>query len=283
MSAEIDTYSDFFIVGVCRDVEKILELEIKRLFEAIGPKKNVKFFIVESDSADRTSDVLKHLKNKYRNFEFESLGNLTNHFKLRTERIAYCRNRYMQYLDSNASSDSIVVIADLDGANSDLTNERFNSIWIRSDWDAVCANQKFAYFDIWALRHPVWSPTDWITEYEQLISENMRKSIALKKALYSKMIRIDEESDWIEVESAFGGLGVYKFKAIRGARYSGKLKEREICEHISFSQFIRSSGGRIFIVPSLINSNSSSHTLILRKTIRVKTRVKKILRISNKK
>jgi hypothetical protein len=248
------------------------------MIRAIPSDSEVEFYIVESDSEDGTIFELEKLSKEIVNFNFESLGKIRSLISSRTERIAFCRNRYMEYIDMFAEDDSFVVVADLDGANSDITPERFASIWENDDWDVCCANQKAAYFDIWALRHSEWCPNDWKEDFKRLQTEGISSRNALKRSLYSKMIKIREDESWMEVDSAFGGLAVYRKSIISGLRYTGLTKTGgEVCEHVGFNSNVRARGGRIFIVPAMINCNRSQHTEILRMSIKIKTSLKKYL------
>lgn len=265
-----------FLVGVCRNVESTIIQELENLLISIG-QPCYKILIIESDSDDKTVNLLQKLSEKRLEFLYLSLGNLEQNIPSRTARIAHCRNIYMDFLDKEARDEDIVLIADLDGANRDLTKSRLEAIWNRTDWDVCTANQQFAYFDVWALRAKGWSESDWMEEYKQLIEEGIRSHKALRIALYAKMKHISENSDWIPVDSAFGGLGVYRFRAIRGLRYRGEINGREICEHVTFHRSARERGARIFIVPGLINCNNSSHTEILKLSVRLKTSIVRIL------
>ena len=272
-----------YVVGVIRNVSQTIELEIQRILQSISDFKNIIWYLVESDSEDDTSAVLERLSKRYSNFNYVSLGNLRTSTPLRTARIALCRNKYMEYLDMNLSGNEFVMVVDLDGANSGLTIESIRSIWSRSDWSVVCANQRHAYFDIWALRHESWCPGDWITEYKNLtINKKINSRKALKRSLYSKMRHIPAGNEWIPVRSAFGGLAIYKAKSIKALRYQGLSEDgEEVCEHVSFNESITCKGLSMFIVPSLINCDISTHTQILRISVRVKTYIKKILRSVN--
>lgn len=275
MSEYLRSFPKVFVVGVCRNVGDVLEKQIEVLSSSID-HPNVEFFIVESDSLDETLSVLERISEAMKNFGFVSLGRLDGNYVERTVRIAHCRNYYMDYLEKQATVHDLVVVADLDGANLDLTKERFNRILERLDWDACCANQTFAYFDIWALRHPTWCPEDWMDNYKSLVEKGMRSKRALEESLYRRMVRIEKNEPWIEVDSAFGGLAIYKYQIIQGLRYLGKIGTKTICEHVPFNQGIRERNGRIFIVPGLINSEMSHHTLILKKTVKIKTIMRKI-------
>lgn len=266
-----------FLVGVCRNVGSTISHELETLLLAIG-QPFYKSLIIESDSDDQTVKQLQKFSLSNQNFQFKNLGNLKKSITSRTARIAYCRNKYMEFLDVEACDDDFVVIADLDGANIDLTKSRLDTIWERTDWDVCTANQRFAYFDIWALRAQGWSEDDWMAEYNRLVEGGIRPSRALRLALYSKMRTIKEKGDWIPVDSAFGGLGVYRYRVIRGLRYQGEINGREICEHVTFHRSVKERGGKIFIVPGLINCDYSSHTEILKHSIRLKTFIVRILK-----
>jgi hypothetical protein len=269
-----------YVVGVIRNASETIELEIQTVFNSISNFHKIFWYLVESDSDDDTLKILERLSRKYLNFKYVSLGNLRTGIPLRTERLALCRNKYMEYLDLSLSGNEFVMVVDLDGANSGLTKESIRSIWSRSDWSVVCANQRHAYFDIWALRHDSWCAGDWITEYRNLTeNKKMSSKKALKQSLYSKMRHIPSGNDWIPVRSAFGGMAIYKAKSIKTLRYQGLSEDgEEVCEHVSFNESITSKGLPMFIVPSLINCDISTHTQILRISVRIKTQIKKILR-----
>jgi hypothetical protein len=191
------------------------------------------------------------------------LGTLSGTIPHRTARIAHCRNVYLDELNANPLYSEIdyVVVADLDGANSLVTEEGFASCWRRSDWDVCTANQRGPYYDIWALRHCLWCPNDWEHEYKFLMTHNVRSEAARWAACYSRMITIDPMEEWIEVDSAFGGLAIYRRQVLCGVRYVG-LDESggEVCEHVTLHNQLRLNGCRIFINPQLINTALTEHS-----------------------
>ena len=80
------------------------------------------------------------------------------------------------------------------------------------------------------------------------------KFAALQSAVYSRMISINHDKTPIEVDSAFGGLGIYKKSAILSSSYIGVDDNREeFCEHVHLHTVMREKGLRLYIVPSLIN------------------------------
>lgn len=63
--------------------------------------------------------------------------------------------------DQNVDEDTFVIVLDMDGPNAMLNVSGMLNL-VRScklDWTGLFANQREAYYDIFALRHPVYCPT----------------------------------------------------------------------------------------------------------------------------
>lgn len=73
------------------------------------------------------------------------------------------------------------------------------------------------------------------------------------------MIEIPENSEWIEVSSAFGGAGIYKRECFVNNLYIGEEKNEEVCEHVSFNKTIIKQGFNLYINPNFINSAFNEH------------------------
>ena len=130
-----------------------------------------------------------------------------------------------------------IVIADLDDVNDSLSNVAVQSCWERTDWDVCTANQDGPYYDIWALRHQLWSPNDCWEMKRFLVSHGVDHSKAMQSAVFSRMIRIPKNSPWIEVDSAFGGLAIYRSDCLRHAKYNGVSSSGyEVCD--TFRSFL---------------------------------------------
>jgi hypothetical protein len=189
-------------------------------------------------------------------FNYSSLGTLREQFPRRTERIAYCRNHYLDTLKNNPTYKDVdyVVVTDLDGTNTHLTEENLLSNWKHTDWDVVTANQKGIYYDIWALRHPILSPNDCLGYYHFLVDElGIKKFTARKIAIHSRMITIPKSDKFIEVDSAFGGIAIYKKEVLLDVCYVGIQDGREVCEHFPLHEQIRRKGYAIYINPNFVN------------------------------
>lgn len=251
------------VAGTARNCERTIRKEVEYLNKALRFCRDLSWFVVESDSSDATVYQLESIAKDIPSFRFSSLGKLTESLPLRTQRLAYCRNIYIQELRSNPFYADIdyLIVADLDGTNELVSEDGVKSCWTRLDWDVCTANQRGPYYDIWALRHSLWSPSDCFRQFDFLSSHGMKERFAVWAAIRSKMITIPEDSEWIEVDSAFGGLAVYRRRVIEDVSYIGvDAVGAEVCEHVALNHQIRSKGGRIFINPRLVNTDITPHS-----------------------
>lgn len=258
------------VVGCVRNGAKTLRRAVETLARATAGFANVQFLVIESDSADATLDELARLRQQSERFEFISLGALAERIPARTERIAHCRNRYLEELRTHARYSSVdyVMVADLDGVNDDLRRQAVETCWSTTQpWDVVAANQRDAYYDIWALRHPDWCPVDCHEQYTRLraIFGHPR---ALTMAIHSRMARLNPRAAWIEVDSAFGGFAIYRREALLAGHYSGVEGGHSVCEHVPLHAQLRAQGWRIFINPALINARRTDHSARIRMHVR---------------
>lgn len=264
------------IVGLVRNCESQIEKEFNIINMAFSDAQSLSWLVIESDSEDATVEVLKKLKSK-NDFNFISLGKLSLGHPKRTDRIAKCRNRYLEEVRFNKKYHDIdyVVVADLDGVNSELTATAVKSCWDRgTTWDACFANQSTAYYDIFALRHKIWCPNDCLETQNFLIKHGISKFKARQSAIFSRMIKIKASEKPIEVESAFGGLGIYTKSALIDAEYNGlTLSGEEICEHVNLHAQMRKNGAKLYIMPSLINCGWTNHSKNIQLKVRVRHRL----------
>ena len=254
--------SSFVVAGVVRDISSTLDTDLERLKTSFGPLGDLHFILIESNSSDDSVKKLSEIANEEPNFEFITLGKSSSE-KLRTERIADARNAYLDFIQKNktfADADYLVVY-DFNNLNSKINTEVVTNAMNRGDWDVCTANQSARYYDIWALRHPLWSPNDCWQQLDFLKRNGLRADLALKAAVHSRMLHIDKRSDAINVDSAFGGLAIYKMNVIGSARYSGRDGEgKAICEHVPFHKVLKDNGFKIIIDPQLINAGWVDHT-----------------------
>lgn len=256
--------SSVLIAGVVRNCAQSVRADIRRLVSAAKIFRSTRILVVESDSDDDTLLVLERMIKEFPLLRIISEGRLQPRMPLRTERIAHCRNVYLSELRTNSlySSVDYLVVADLDGANARISPTALASCWQPSvrEWDVCTANQAGPYYDIWALRHPVWCPDDCWQAYRSL-AESIGTTAAAEMAVYSRMIRIARDTPPIPVRSAFGGLAVYRAAVLRrGGRYCGLRSDgTEMCEHVPLHELLVDGGARIVINPTLINAGVTVH------------------------
>jgi hypothetical protein len=186
--------------------------------------------------------------------------------------LAFARNLGLHHLRQAMESDGrfdIMVAIDTDGVNSQLvTGDAFVKAVASAppDWVAVFGNQRQAYYDIWALRHRKWCPTDCWQDVQRAAQgyppqfRGRALAKAAKRLVGERQVRIPPENDPISVDSAFGGIGIYRSDALSGVWYSGRDEAgREVCEHVSLNLRLREAGGGLYILPALLNDAPSEH------------------------
>ncbi|EHR70633.1 hypothetical protein BurJ1DRAFT_1769 [Burkholderiales bacterium JOSHI_001] len=250
------------IVGITRNGARSLARDLAVLRAATAGFGRVQAYLVESDSEDDTTAQLQAQAAHWPALRWASLGRLRDRMPLRTQRIAHCRNACLDELAANPLYASVthVLVADLDGVCRDLTAAGLASCFtLPVAWDACFANQGDYYYDIWALRHPVWCPGDAWAEHAALLPL-LGETEANNVALFSRMVHIPATAAPIEVHSAFGGLGLYRRKALLAARYQGLDDAgREVCEHVQLHAQLRAAGAHLYINPALISAQRTKH------------------------
>ena len=250
------------VVGIVRNIENTFPKDFDRIKKAFSNFGKVNWYLVESGSSDNTLYMLELTSQQNDNFAY---GNLEYQVTMsRTQNMALARNFYLQYLrkDSRLYSNNYVVIADFNNLNNRINEEAVLTCFEKSDWDVVTANQSGRYYDAWALRHPLWSPNDCWDQHDFFRRYSKFPESAITYAMRSRMLRIPKNAEWIEVESAFGGLAIYKTSILRtDAKYVGITNEgKAICEHVPFHENLRANGARIFVNPAFINARSTDHS-----------------------
>lgn len=266
------------IVGVVRDCQNTFEKEFDRLVRSCDSVEIIGSYFVESDSNDRTVEVLESLKHKYENFHFESLGSLSSNIPHRIHRIRYCRNKYVAFLRTNHSISDLdfIIVADMDGINSALKKFSINSCFKTDYWDALFSNQLFGISDLLALRAPSWVEDDYLVELEN--SRLSLRAMPTPRTYYSKLTRylqydktrvdiiysrmryIGCSKDLISVDSAFGGIGIYRSWCFFDSDYS-EDESPGVCEHVSFHKKLKSKGAKMYINPRFINSILNTYNI----------------------
>jgi len=202
----------------------------------------------------------------------------------RVNRIAACRNVYVEAIresDDFRNSDFIVV-ADFDNRNSLLSSENIKVATYRpGNWSGLFANQAWKYYDIFALRHPIWCPSNILDEIDWYKKE-LPGLPAKEIATFNRMLKISKSRDLIEVNSAFGGLGIYRTSCFINHDYTySESDSPQESEYVILNRKIVRGGGHLFIDPQLLNFRFIHHSLEsiswLRKLYKSKKRLNRLM------
>ena len=264
------------IVGLARNVEQTISKEIGRLGNIFGKVfREVRFFVVESDSSDRTPEILKGLADRNSHFAFVSLGNLESVIPNRIARLIKCRNSYVDWIRKTNLAAKVAVI-DFDIRNTQLKSSQiYSAMRDLPDAAGIFTNQRGRYFDIYALRKEKWSESDCQSEYWRL-RDVLGPEKAKEIAIWRKMKRIPRNASPIHVDSAFGGLGIYQIGVFQDSDYSPKDgQDVGASEHVYLHEKIRDSGGTLYIYPRLLNFSWNAHNLSSFKSFRYIDRISK--------
>jgi hypothetical protein len=255
-----------FICGLIRNAAAPLR-ETLRAIKAVEDICESSFVVVvTNDNIDETDAVLRTWRNLSGDHDVLWLDGLEKAFPERLDRIAIARNFCLERLRASPEAKfPFVMVVDFDGPNTRLSAENVLETISNANfqWDGIFANQRQAYYDIYALRHDQWCPSDCWEEIKRAITfpwRNRKARLAREKFVHSRQFRIRPEHPPIAVRSAFGGLGVYRTDAIRGLWYASRERgSRLTCEHVLFNALLRERGGKLFIVPSLLNDAPIEH------------------------
>ena len=224
------------IVGTARNIEQYVYNSINILTDISYLFNYCPIVIYENDSNDNTLSILNNFKHIKVISEKKVLGN-------RTIRLAHGRNTLHNYAVSLNYPFDYYIVCDLDDKISRLTPESILSCFNYNNWSMMGANQLGMYYDLWALRtKDNWCKNDcWDNPHNKLSC--IHKNIPIN-------------SDPIEVDSCFGGTGIYKFELTIGCVYKSYKQQfcYERCEHVSFHEDMkRLHNAKLFINPRMIN------------------------------
>lgn len=242
--------------SIARDCEKNLRANIQRLEILRSLFLDSEIIIFENDSKDKTKEIIESWKLRSRNLTFvsEKYNNKTipdnlhevNPFfsRHRIEKMCNYRNKYIEILNKNEFDRDFVIVIDLDIAGFELDGVA-HSFGLAQEWSCITSNgtslsRRFTkqYHDSYAL---IEIGKDGLPIDEYTIKNNRKVFSCLNKRM-----------PLFPVVSAFGGLAIYKWNAIKGKVYScisnDDKRVQVLCEHISLNRQIE---GNVFINPKM--------------------------------
>jgi hypothetical protein len=267
------------LVGTISNVGKTIERELRIVLKSLSSFDDIQIFLVESDSNDQTVQILKKIQSANQNFSFMSKGRLSDTLPNRIERIAYCRNVYVDFIRNNYKKLlwDYVAVADLDGMNFKINKKGIDSCFkVDQKWDGLMANQPYGYYDIYALRARGW------VEYDCFLELKRAKKVSLppkeskhkllnffklfnhydklrRKIIFDKMIKLKKNHGLVKVDSAFGGFAIYKTDVFFGSDY--QLADSFSSEHVSFHRSKANLQKSFYINTKLVNNRLNEYNL----------------------
>lgn len=250
-------YSALF-VGPVRNCAPFLHDVMKNIDRMGSLFKSYSCVFVESDSNDSSLEILKGYAESNPNIHVITLGQLEPQIFSRTIRIATARNAAINFCEANGLMDSHdfyfqMCVDDVSAQEIDLEGILSCFKHDLDSWDVMTANQN-TYYDLWTLRKEGWLDYDCWYEVQR---RPPYMSLEDAKAIFvgSRFIKIPKNYGLIEVDSAHGGLSIYKTSIAKGCRYKGFNEETNFEESdiVEFCRNVKAKGGKIYINSELIN------------------------------
>lgn len=248
------------ICGCGMNVAKYISANIELMYKMGIQFGDFSIIIFENNSQDNTREILLQLKKElnYKNKLHLLLGENIE-MKYRPERIAYCRNKILDYVKQNFAIFDYMIVMDMDDMLYKKSPDKFLFECFANDnlkWNAQFANYMPKYYDIWAYREKGILETDcWLNyvvgRFRGLSHEWCENNYV---ANYSKYIH--PQLPPIMVQSAFGGLGIYNLQHVikSNSKYIGINENNQICEHVLFNKslFANENDTKLYIQPKWI-------------------------------
>ena len=227
-------------LAVCllaRDCAPRLDATFRQLDQLFGQFASVHIFIVENNSTDGTRALIEAYARKSPNVMADCFDDAALDALHRIERLALLRNRALSLVKTCADFEpDYLLMADADVG---LSLGRLAHILKKapSDWVSLSANGRYylraaglrlpvLYYDLFAYV-PAGSGTVMLSESEMLNSR-----FTLQRQL--------RRHRFVPCRSAFGGVSVYRYAAVKDNLYTAEKNTRTedfeyLCEHIPFT------------------------------------------------
>lgn len=250
------------IVGLVRNLEDKLINNISYINQLNPLFKKINYFIYENDSTDLTPTILETLSKNIANFHYKSESLSLKSFTHsepetlksteRTTNLANHRNYCIDHIKNNFPDTNFIIVMDMDFNQFSLDGILNSFGWLSMNFaDALVGNSfELKYtavspraktlwnYDCWAYRGSWWNDL-------QQYSDAYQYDPMVWFGFWQPPIG----SQPIKVNSAFGGIGIYRYNDIINNRYEGYDCEH-VCLHKNLHQ--KHKNYRLCINPSQI-------------------------------
>ncbi|MCL1932276.1 MAG: hypothetical protein FWF53_00465 [Candidatus Azobacteroides sp.] len=254
--------STLIICGIVRNCGKNLKKNIRTINHLCDLAKDYRVVMFENDSVDNTEQILTDWANERKNVhislnDFNTITIPEKHSEVnpifsahRIKKMAEYRNYYLDYIDKENLPGDYVIVVDMDVREIHIKGIIL-SFALNYEWDALAANGisrapssffRKRYYDTYAL---IECGQEHIPQTEDSI-----------QAAQYKWAFLEPNMPLIRVASAFGGLAVYKRKAIANCRYGVLMNEDKKVEckteHFFFYRQMKANGfDKVYINPAM--------------------------------
>lgn len=262
--------------GLARDCADMLPHTLANLERMAAEFADSAFLFLENDSKDNTRAILEAWCAARPNADVLSPAQpLSPHL---TIRLATLRNQLLDEAGARFADFDLLAMVDCDEANATPVtflqplHRAVDFLLADPNHVAVTANTLGVYYDMWALRHAARCPNDvWEAVMDAVLTRGISDEQATADVFLSRRFEIAGTAPPMAVESAFNGLGLYRLARVlaSGARYhgyklrpiQGQMRGWQVCEHVALHAGLRAAGGRIFILPWLVNGKITELTV----------------------
>lgn len=259
---EVMKNSSVSICSIVRDCGRNLEQNLPRVERLRSLFNKSEVVIFENDSKDNTKKILVNWQKSSNDiYSFtETYSDETipskdfnqgnKYFSIsRIEKMARYRNKYIDFLNRHNINRDFVIVIDLDIADFNIDGI-VHSFGLHKQWDCVTANGrsisskfKMQYHDSYAL-----------IEFGKINEVQTENSIFSNR---SRFAFLKPGIPLIPVDSAYGGLAIYKWNSIAGIMYThvenNDEQVRSKSEHVALHKMMKENGFmRIYINPSML-------------------------------
>lgn len=272
------------VAGCARDCGVHLDAIFDNLARLSIEYPRLSLVTVENDSIDNTSEILNRYARNFLRHDIFEIPGLAKSIPIRTQRLAFIRNLIIEVLKDGKYSDSdYVLMIDFDEVcirpwHIETITRVIAFLEADSNLAACFSNCDGHYYDLWAFRHPKVCPGDiWLDSYVHRLKSNCTVEEAFNHEVAPKIFQIPTTLQPFQVDSAFGGMGIYKMRALREStsRYLGEQSIRiatdkglslvryQRCEHVSYhAGLTKQLGATLAIFPELITQNTHARRFI---------------------
>lgn len=249
------------ICGLARNVYSISPNFMDKLIQLGIDFKEYKIVIFENDSIDNTRNIIKQYQLYNNNIilldccDDGSCDCKLNHIhpkvigegsKKRIDKMAYLRNKYLNYIKHNLSDYDYMLVIDIDITGGIYMNGYYSTF--SKDWDVITARGLRQIPGTYGYINSIYDPLAYIPYNDTYISGYNKDRYSIHYNELKSFIKYNIGDPLIPVKSSFNGIAIYKIKDILDIEYDSKTR----CEHIDFNFKLCNKDKHIYIDPSLI-------------------------------